>query len=304
MRVEGAQSLSESASVDHRPMDAEKHLEDTANVTSAQHDAYETGGSSPPKGKQESDEKTVQVSIRTKDILNTKWVTRDEEMRPDPKGELLTNISYVTKSFLGERHPLTGRRRIATSLRDHALDEDDLLQAGLEKLIRSLPHYKGASNLNTYSKTVVKNGLLDLVDRTRTDKRKANTDTHSLALDGDVQESQDGHQVKPLDHEADLLRGHAQEPSRCGWHPGMEEEDRLDSLSDHALLALVDEVPDGTAAWWKMADRESWEIVAGRMGTTVATARKRIPAAWAEVLEITEVVGIVTTALRRRMVNP
>jgi DNA-directed RNA polymerase specialized sigma24 family protein len=171
-------------------------------------------------------------------------------------------------------------------------------------VIESLPRFRGKSNLNTYSKAVVRNVLLDLVDSTQTDKRRSNTNTHSLTLDGRVQESESGAKTEPMDHEANLLRGHAREASRLGWHPGMEEEDRVESLDDHALLALVDEVLDGTAAWWKMVDRESWETVAERMGTTVADARRRIPLAWAEVQDIPEVIAIVTTALKRRMVNP
>jgi hypothetical protein len=84
--------------------------------------------------------------------------------------------------------------------------------------------------------------------------------------------------------------------SRIGWHAGMAQEDRVDDLDDHALTGLVDKVPDGLAAWWRMVDGEPWEVVAERMAVSPRMAQRRIPPAWGQVLAIPVVLAIITTA--------
>jgi hypothetical protein len=83
----------------------------------------------------------------------------------------------------------------------------------------------------------------------------------------------------------------------------MAEEDWVDELDDHALLALVDRIPDGLAAWWRLVDAEPWKVVGQKMGVSIATAKRTIPPAWVRVLAIPEIATIITTARQRRMVR-
>jgi DNA-directed RNA polymerase specialized sigma24 family protein len=228
------------------------------------------------------DQETVRVgkrSLTSSDLLDLRWSTGEGQLIPcQGRGDILTSISNLSWTFTG-------------SLSVAGYERDDLVQESFLTLTRATSSFKGLSSLNTYADRVVRNGLLDLLDGSEAYTRLANSKTISLVLDGQVQESKQGVDVEVWDHEAVLLRA-----SRSGWNPGMVEEDWVGELDDHALLALVDEIPDGLGAWSRMVEQEQWKAVADRMGVGTATAKRRVPVAWGQVLAIPEVALIITTA--------
>ena len=224
---------------------------------------------------------TVKVgkrSLTSSDLLDLRWSAREGQLIPcSGEGEYLTSISNLSWRF-------------SQSLSIAGCERDDLVQESFLSLLLAIPVFQGLCSLNTYSGRVVRNGLLDLQDRSKTKIRFANSETVSLALDGEVQENKQGLSVEVSDHEIDLLKA-----SHSGWHPGTAEEDWVAQLDDHALLALVERIPDGMGAWWRMVEEEPWKIVAGKMGVSVAQAKRRVPVAWDQIRAIPEVTLIIAT---------
>jgi RNA polymerase sigma factor (sigma-70 family) len=249
---------------------------------------------------------SVKAAISSDDLLkHTGWEARDGTLVPvEPtRDNLLSSISTHTRSF---------EKRLSVS----GYERDDLVQESFAGVIESLPAYRGKSKLNTWSDRVVKRDLLDMNRASGRDVRKGNGDSTPVCLEGETTE--DGDPVG--DNEAKLLAGHAgtwdakkgkgakAEPT--GWNPrnltsgpNLEEEDRVEGLDDGPLMALVDRVPDGTAAW--LYEVEGWPMkdVAEYMGIPFGTAKRRVPRAWEHIQALPEVGRIVRTALRRRMVD-
>jgi DNA-directed RNA polymerase specialized sigma24 family protein len=211
--------------------------------------------------------------LMSSDLLDLRWSARDGLLVPSrTEGESLASITNLSWRF---------QRRLSES----GYHMDDLVQESFLTLVLATPTFKGLAKFNTYSDRVVRHRYLDLLDASRAGIRFANSKTVSLVLDGGAQQNKQGEVVEVWDHESVLLKA-----SRSGWHPGMIEEDWADDLDDHALLALVDRVPNGLGAWWRMVDMETWEVVAEKMGVGVATAKRKVPVAWVRVLAIPEIV--------------